>query len=110
MRGPTCKPLLLGAIHLFYLFSNLTHSLSASYVNPPCSLEIFCKIWGKRSVSMYVNSRLFSIRDWEARCAHAHYQCATLASELSLSRRTLRRHIASAFHHAPHWWLEAIRQ
>jgi AraC-like DNA-binding protein len=58
---------------------------------------------------MYVNTRLFSMQDWEAHFAHAHYQCAALAGELGLSRRTLRRHITTAFHHAPHRWLEAIR-
>jgi len=56
-----------------------------------------------------VNSRLFSTQDWETHSAHAHYQCATLASELGLSHRTLRRQIAIAFHAPPHKWLEAIR-
>ncbi len=58
---------------------------------------------------MYVNIRLFSKLDWEAHWAHAHYQYATLASELGVSHRTLRRHITIAFHDAPHRWLEAIR-
>src|SRR5437899_523044 len=56
-----------------------------------------------------VNSRLFSNHDWEAHCAHAHYQGATLATELGLSHRTLRRRIAIAFHDAPHKWLETMR-
>ncbi len=56
-----------------------------------------------------VNSRLFSNHDWEAHSTHAHYQYATLATELGLSHRTLRRRIAIAFHAAPHKWLEAMR-
>ena len=58
---------------------------------------------------MYVNTRLFSMQDWEAHFAHAHYQYAALAGELGLSRRTLRRHMTIAFQLAPHRWLEAIR-
>ena len=55
---------------------------------------------------MYVNTRLLSMEDWEAHFAHAHYQYATLASELCLSHRTLRRHMIIACQIAPHPWLE----
>jgi len=58
---------------------------------------------------MYVNIRLFSMQDWEAHWAHAHYQFATLASELGVSLRTLHRHMTIAFQIAPHRWLGAIR-
>src|SRR6266571_7438735 len=46
----------------------------------------------------------------EARFARANQQSATLASELGVSHRTLRRHITLSFHDAPDRWLAAMRQ